>query len=149
MIAQHQGDYPEARRLYAQSLDIKERLGDQGGRATTLHQLGTIAFVQGDYPEARRLYAQSLDIFERLGDQGGRAQSLGQLGLLAYVQEDYKHALVYTIQAYLLFDFLSAPERELAQRLLARIYKHLDEATFITHWHTLAGDHPLPPLVHE
>ncbi len=34
-IAYLQGDYEEARRLYSESLAIKERLGDQGGRATT------------------------------------------------------------------------------------------------------------------
>ena len=34
-IACLQGDYAEAQRLYGQSLAIKERLGDQGGRART------------------------------------------------------------------------------------------------------------------
>ncbi len=37
-------------------LAIFERLGDQGGRAITLHALGNIAYAQGDYAEARRQY---------------------------------------------------------------------------------------------
>src|SRR5436305_3249937 len=72
ILAQDQGDYGEARRLYGQSLTMYERLGDQAGRASSLGQLGTVAKYQGDYQEARRLYEQSLGIFERPGDQGGQ-----------------------------------------------------------------------------
>ena len=50
MIAQEQGDYAEARRLYGQSLELFERLGNQGGRARALHQLGMIAQEQGTTP---------------------------------------------------------------------------------------------------
>jgi tetratricopeptide (TPR) repeat protein len=73
MIAQAQGAYEEARRLYGQSMTIHERLGDQRGQASTLHQLGMIAQDQGAYEEARRLYGQSMTIKERLGDQRGQA----------------------------------------------------------------------------
>jgi tetratricopeptide (TPR) repeat protein len=91
-IAYLQGDYAEARRLYQQSLEIKERLGNQGGKAGSLHQLGMIAQDQGDYAEARRLYQQSLETFERLGDQSGKATTLHELGNIAYLQGDYAEA---------------------------------------------------------
>ena len=79
-IAYLQGDYAEAQRLYGQSLEIKERLSDQGGQARILHQLGIIAQAQGDYAEARQLYGQSLEIKERLGDQRGQAQDPTPVG---------------------------------------------------------------------
>src|SRR6266571_2485940 len=91
-IALDQGEYAEARRLYSESLAIKERLGDQGGRAGTLHQLGNIAKDQGEYEEARRLYSEVLTISERLGDQGGRAGTLHQLGMIAQDQGKYEEA---------------------------------------------------------
>ncbi len=91
-IALDQGEYAEARRLYSESLAIKERLGDQGGRAMTLHQLGNIAKDQGEYEEARRLYSESLTISERLGNQGGRAGTLHQLGMIAQDQGEYEEA---------------------------------------------------------
>ena len=91
-IAYQQGDYEEARRLYGESLTIKERLGNQGGRASSLGQLGNIAYQQGDYEEARRLYGEVLTTFERLGDQGGRAIILHQLGMIAQAQGDYEEA---------------------------------------------------------
>ncbi len=46
VIAQEQGDYAEARRLYEQNLEVFKQLGDQSGRATTLHNLGAIAQLQ-------------------------------------------------------------------------------------------------------
>jgi tetratricopeptide (TPR) repeat protein len=91
-IAYLQGEYEEARGLYRQSLEIKERLGDQSGRARTLHQLGMMAQDQGEYEEARGLYRQSLEIKERLGDQSGRAGTLHQLGMMAQDQGEYEEA---------------------------------------------------------
>src|SRR5579859_3260780 len=91
-IAYLQGEYLEARRLYKKSLQIFERLGDQSGRAITMHQLGLIAQDQGDYPQASQLYEESLQIKERLGDQSGRATTLHALGVIAQDQGDYPQA---------------------------------------------------------
>src|SRR5579859_5545853 len=91
-MVQHQGEYKQARQLYQKSLQIFERLGDQSGRATTLHALGVIAQDQGDYPQASQLYEESLQIYERLGDQRGRATTLHQLGVIAQQQGDYPQA---------------------------------------------------------
>jgi tetratricopeptide (TPR) repeat protein len=82
MLAQDRGDYEEAARQYQRSLDIKERLGDQSGMATSYSQLGDLAQQRGDYDEAARQYQRSLDIDERLGDQAGMAISYSQLGNL-------------------------------------------------------------------
>ena len=92
MIAHDQGQDAEARRCYAECLVSFERLGDQGGRANTLHSLGLIAYDQGLYAEARRLYTESLAIKERLDDQGGRATTLHSLGNIAYQQGQYNEA---------------------------------------------------------
>ena len=148
-IALVQGGYPEAMRLYQQSLEIKERLGDQRGQAIALHSMGMMAHERKDYQEAVRLYGQSLEIKERLGDQHGRASTLGQLGLLAYQQRDFEHALTYTMQAYILFDSLHSPDRDIAQHMIVGIRSNMDEATFTAHWRTIAGDRPLPILPDE
>lgn len=67
------GTTDEASRLYQQSLEIAEKLGNQSGIASSLHQLGIIAQEQGDYATARRLYQRSLEIKEKLGNQAGIA----------------------------------------------------------------------------
>jgi hypothetical protein len=65
------------------------------------------------------------------------------LGALAYRQENFKNALIYTIQAYLLFDALRSPSRALAERNIARIRSQMDDETFMTHWQMFAGDRPV------
>jgi tetratricopeptide (TPR) repeat protein len=86
------GDFDEAARQYRRSLDIKERIGDQPGMATTYHQLGMLAQDSGDYDEAARQYQLSQDIKERLGDQSGMASNYHQLGMLAQIRGDYDEA---------------------------------------------------------
>ena len=127
-------------------MSIFERLGDQGRRASTLHQLGMIAQDQGDYPEARRLYGESLAITERLGDQGGRASTLGELGLLARQQKDYQAALSYTLQALDIFERLRSPYRSLVLQNLAQLRAEVGETTFAVLWQQASGGRPLPDL---
>ena len=43
VLAQRRGDYDTARKLYEQSLHIKEELGDWAGMANTYHNLGILA----------------------------------------------------------------------------------------------------------
>ena len=92
ILAQARGDYEEAARQYQRSLDIKERLGDQAGMATSYHNLGILAHDRGDYEEAARQYQRSLDTKERLGDQAGMATSYHNLGILAHDRGDYEEA---------------------------------------------------------
>ncbi|MFZ5918472.1 MAG: tetratricopeptide repeat protein [Chloroflexota bacterium] len=92
LAAQAQGDYPAARRLYGQSLEMAQQLGDRAGVATSLHELGVLAQATGDYPEARRLYQASLEILQQLGDRAGVATSLHELGRLAQATGDYPEA---------------------------------------------------------
>ena len=73
ILAQNIGDYGEARRLYEESLNIEQGLGDKIGVATTLHNLGALAQVS-DLAEARRLYQESIDIKQELGDISGDCQ---------------------------------------------------------------------------
>jgi len=92
MLAQAQGDYAKARRLYEESLRIKEDLGDRAEVAQTLHQLGNLAYLRGDYAGARRLYEESLRIGEELDDRAGVALSRWGLGNLAQDQGNYAEA---------------------------------------------------------
>jgi tetratricopeptide (TPR) repeat protein len=149
-ISRDRGEYEEARQLYQQSLEIRQRLGNQAGQADSLHQLGRIAQDRGEHEEARQLYQQSLEIKERLGDQVGQANLLIQLGLLDYEQGNFENALISMIPAYLLLDALQSPSRTLLQDLQSVITEgirsQMDDAIFAAHWHTLAGGHPLPDL---
>ena len=46
--AQKMGNYPEARKLYQQSMKINQELGDKSGVSSSLHQLGMLAQAQAN-----------------------------------------------------------------------------------------------------
>ena len=86
------GDYDEAHKLYQQSLEIAQELGDKSGVSKSLHNLGRLAYLTGDYGEARRLYQQSLEIAQELGDKRGVSKSLHNLGILSQETGNYDEA---------------------------------------------------------
>ncbi|RME37220.1 MAG: tetratricopeptide repeat protein, partial [Thermoflexia bacterium] len=112
-------------RLYEESLRIKEQLGDRAGVASTLHQLGNLAYLQGDYPEARRLYEESLRIKEQLGDRAGVAITTAQLALLEEAEGHLPRALELITRAEATFAQMGSPYREQTRRVQERIRARL------------------------
>ncbi|MFH2130811.1 MAG: tetratricopeptide repeat protein, partial [bacterium] len=94
ILDQQLGNYDEALTQYRKSLEIREKLGNQKGMATSYHQLGIISQLRGDYDEALIQYRKSLEIEEKLGDQSGMANSFGQLGMISQERGDYDEALI-------------------------------------------------------
>ncbi|MCX6843714.1 MAG: tetratricopeptide repeat protein [candidate division WOR-3 bacterium] len=92
VIAQDQGDYAEARKLYDQSLAIEKELGNKSGIALTLGQIASLAMDQGDYDDARAGYEKILTVFKELADKASTATTFHQLGTLAQNQGDLAEA---------------------------------------------------------
>src|SRR5258708_25061659 len=78
-LAWLQGDYPDARAFYEQSLAIARELGDGSRIAAALHGLVAVLADQGDYLGARAFYEQSLPIRRKLGHQPAIAASPSNL----------------------------------------------------------------------
>ena len=76
------GDHEAAERLWQQSLELFEELGDEHGKAVLLHRLGISAMRRGDLARARELVTESHRIHERTGDRWGQAQAIGTLGAI-------------------------------------------------------------------
>lgn len=89
LLAYWQGDYPAARVLHAESLSIRQALGDRRGDASSRHNLAMVAKSEGDYAAAKALYQESLAIKRELGDLWGMAATLNNLGSVVYEQGDY------------------------------------------------------------
>ena len=98
-----QDRYDDAVKLYQNSMKIVEELGDRGGIAKVLHQLGMIHQDQGRYDDAVKFYQESMKIAEELGDRGGIARTLGQMGRIFYSQKKYKEALRNYLFAFITF----------------------------------------------
>jgi tetratricopeptide (TPR) repeat protein len=74
-------------------LELYERIGDVGGKATTLNNMAQIIAQQGDITRAIALWQQSLEIKERIGDVGGKAATLNNMAQVIAQQGDITHAI--------------------------------------------------------
>ncbi|MGQ9595725.1 MAG: tetratricopeptide repeat protein, partial [Anaerolineae bacterium] len=115
----------EARRLYGESRETFEALGNRAGVAQSLHNLGVLAQAQGDYAEARRLYGESLKIEEALGDRAGVATTLHQLALLEEREGNLARALALMREAEAVFTALGSPYAAQARRVRERLERAL------------------------
>ena len=109
-LANHQGDYTAARKLFEEGLTICRDMADPQGTAWSLLNLGNIARAQGDYPGARALFQEGLSISQTAEDSLNTAWSLLNLGNLAYQEGDYTGARTYFEEGLALF-------RQLGDRL--------------------------------
>ncbi len=85
VVAQHHGDYEEARRRYSESRRLREQLGDWSGVAATDANLAILAEFGGDYPAAFELNERSLALRREIGDRRGIGigeMNAGYYGLL-------------------------------------------------------------------
>jgi tetratricopeptide (TPR) repeat protein len=80
-------------KLYQQSLELDERLGDLKGKAATLHQMANVLVTRGDLDGAMRLYQQSLELDERLGDLQGKAATLHEMANVLVTRGDLDGAM--------------------------------------------------------
>ena len=87
------GEYDEALEKYNQSLGINEKLGDQRGISSTLHQIAMIHQDKGEYEVALDKYNQSLEIFKKLGEQLGISSTLHQIAIIHQDKGEYDEAL--------------------------------------------------------
>jgi predicted ATPase/class 3 adenylate cyclase len=92
-LADNLSDYAAAHAFFEESLAIRRELGDTGGIAAVLNDLGWVAWRRNDYTAARTLSEESLVIWRQLGDKKGIATSLHNLGWVAYHQGNYAAAL--------------------------------------------------------
>ena len=76
------GDQEAAARLYEESLDVYDGMGDDHGRAVLLHRFGILAMQRQDLAKARKLVEESHAIHERFDDAWGLAQTVGTLGAI-------------------------------------------------------------------
>ena len=74
-------------------------MGDKGGEATTLNNLGLVYDALGDKQKALAYYEQALPLSRQVGDKGGEATTLNNLGGVYDALGDKQKALAYYEQA--------------------------------------------------
>jgi len=92
MLSKAQADFQRALELIEESRACYETLNDPSGVATTLHNLGALAFDQNEYDRARLYYLDCLAMLKKSGDKQHVAGTLNNLGEVAHTQGDYAGA---------------------------------------------------------
>ena len=82
LLAQAQGDFPEAQRMLKESVSISRELGAAGtfDLAGALQILANVALLQGNLDDTRELAEESLRLFQELGVAWGAGLALHHLG---------------------------------------------------------------------
>ena len=93
------GDYQRAIDFDQQSLAIKREIGNHGGEATSLANLGNAYDFLGEYQRAIDFHRQSLVIYRQIGNRGGEAASLANLGVAYYSLGEYQRAIDFHQQS--------------------------------------------------
>ncbi len=91
-LACYQADYPAAKLLHQESLQIARELGDRRSIAAALGNLGNVLIEEGDNSAARALYEECLAIMRELGDPRDIAGALNNLGNVTNEQCDFASA---------------------------------------------------------
>jgi tetratricopeptide (TPR) repeat protein len=87
-----QGQYPEARHHFEESLAVFTEVGDQWGIGVALAMLGGVTLYQGTYVEANQLLQESVRVLDQVGDPRWRNWSILLLGLVVRAQGKYEQA---------------------------------------------------------
>jgi predicted ATPase/serine/threonine protein kinase len=92
-LAQNLSDYTYAQRLFEESLALNRVINNQRGIATTLVNLGWMAFHQCNYRSARALSEEGLAMHQALNNQPGIILAINNLGFIATYQGEYEAAI--------------------------------------------------------
>lgn len=76
------GELAEAGKLFLDSLDLCEGLGDQHGIAAAVEGLGMVALNRGQHAAAAELFTQQLALYQGLGDDRKAALATLNLGIV-------------------------------------------------------------------
>lgn len=104
VLAQQQRNYTRAEELLTQGLEMRRGLGDMGGVASALNNLGGMAFEQDHYTRATELWQESLALFRAVGDSWATALLLNNLGFVASVRGDSEWAISLFEQSQVLYE---------------------------------------------
>lgn len=102
-----QGDAPGAERLYRQSLEIFQELGDRRFEGLTAFFLGRLELYRHDYAAAEAFFKESLARLEEVGERRGSAWARLGLGFVAIRRQEYEQAEKFCQESLRLFQKLS------------------------------------------
>lgn len=93
VIYTKQGQSTKALTLFDRSLEIKETIGNEKGKASSLAWIAIIYSNQGKTHESLKLHKQALEIQEKHRDMAGKAATLNQMAGILINEEKYAETI--------------------------------------------------------
>ena len=87
------GTFDKALETYKEVLSIHKKLGDFGGVAKTLNNIGDVYINQREYLKAIEVLQQALTIHRQINDRSGTAESLNLIGFIYQQQDKFSQAV--------------------------------------------------------
>jgi tetratricopeptide (TPR) repeat protein len=113
-------------KYFRQSLDIRNKIGDNNGIAISLLNMGGIYFQEGKIDITLTCFIRSLTLFEGTGNKDGISNSLNAIGQVYISQKKYNKALEYENKSLALSKEMGSVEGiESAYQQLSDLYDSL------------------------
>ena len=136
-VALSEGDYPLARRLFAQSYELASG-SDKISTTATARHLGYALVYVGDFAEAEARLRESLVDNFAMGDMQAVAASLGAFGVLALARNDLRRAARLFGASEALSQSIHIPlmtsDTRQVQHAVAALRTQLDAETMHSEW---------------
>ena len=87
------GQTREAVEQYQKAVELRRKLGDRRGVASSLRNLAQLSIIQGQFAPAQAQLDEARSLFDSLGDRNGLAAVDNELGLLAEERGDFAKAM--------------------------------------------------------
>jgi tetratricopeptide (TPR) repeat protein len=114
---------------YEKALPIRREVGDRGGEATTLNNIGRVYDAQGRQQEALEYFEKALLIFREVGDRWGESILLANIGRVLDALGRTAEAVRYFELSVALDEELGHPNLESHRAKLAEVKSKLDQET--------------------
>jgi tetratricopeptide (TPR) repeat protein len=83
---------------YGQALSLRRQVGNKGGEATTLNNIGKIYNELGEKDKALEYYEQALPLMMQVGDKSGEAVTCNNIGWIYYEQDQLEEAIPWVVR---------------------------------------------------
>ncbi|MFH2143690.1 MAG: tetratricopeptide repeat protein [Bacteroidota bacterium] len=88
-------EYAKAIDLFASSIEIEKKTGNDNSIAISSRNIGVIYEILGNYPEALNLYKEALKIHYKNNNQEGIATTLQDIGVIYAIENNLDSAICY------------------------------------------------------
>ncbi|MBI5666363.1 MAG: tetratricopeptide repeat protein, partial [Chloroflexi bacterium] len=120
------GEKRQALAYYEQALPLYRAVGDRGGEATTLNNIGKVWADLGEKRKALAYYEQALPLYRAVGDRGGEAATCFNIGMIYRDFGDLDRAIQYLERCVELDEQVEHPDLESDRRVLAQLKRQRD-----------------------